>query len=78
MTRNEGNLDRFIRLVAGIALGIGAVAVGLGSALGIVLAVLGVVMLFTAATGFCALYKVFGFSTCSTTPSTRESAAASR
>jgi hypothetical protein len=36
---------------------------GPGGVLSIVLYVLGAVMLFTAATGFCLLYKLFGLST---------------
>jgi hypothetical protein len=64
MTTNESNLDRIIRLVIGVAALVGAFAVGLGSVGGIVLAVVGVVMLVTAAVGFCPLYRVFGMSTC--------------
>jgi len=64
MTRNEGTVDRAIRLVAGLALGVAAFTVGLGTALGIVFAVLAAIMLVTAATGFCPLYRVFGLNTC--------------
>lgn len=64
MTANESSLDRIIRLVVGIAALVGAFAVGLGSLGGIILAVVGVVMLVTAAVGFCPLYRVFGMSTC--------------
>ncbi len=64
MTTNESSLDRIIRLVVGIAALVGAFAVGLGSLGGIILAVVGVVMLVTAAVGFCPLYRVFGMSTC--------------
>lgn len=42
----------------------GAWAVGFGSVVGIVLAVVAGVMLVTAAVGFCPLYRVFGLSTC--------------
>ena len=63
MKVNESGIDRIIRLVLGVALlGIGILLVK-GTA-GIVLAVLGVVLIFTAATGFCLLYRVFSdFST---------------
>ncbi len=64
MNRNEGTIDRVIRLTLGIALGAAALAVGFGSALGVVFAVLAAIMLVTAATGFCPLYRVFGLSTC--------------
>ena len=72
MTRNEGNLDRIIRVVIAIAAIAGAWAVGFGSVLGIVLAVVAVVMLVTAAVGFCPLYRVFGLSTCPVNTSTTE------
>lgn len=64
MTTNESSLDRIIRLVIGVAALVGAFAIGIGSVAGIVLAVVGVVMLVTAAVGFCPLYRVFGLSTC--------------
>ena len=64
MKINEGTTDRVIRLI------VGAILVGIGffyldnNTLGIVLDVIGLVVLFTAATGFCLLYKLFGdFST---------------
>ncbi|TXH42122.1 MAG: DUF2892 domain-containing protein [Actinobacteria bacterium] len=64
MQRNEGNVDRIIRLVAAVVAFAVAALVGFGSVLGVVLAVVGVVMLVTAAVGFCPLYRVFGLSTC--------------
>ena len=63
MKVNESAIDRIIRAVVGVVL------VGLGvfvihGWVGIVLIVLGAVALFTAATGFCLLYRLFGdFST---------------
>jgi len=72
MTRNEGNLDRIIRVVIAIAAIAGAWAVGFGSVFGIVLAVVAVVMLVTAAVGFCPLYRVFGLSTCPVNTSATE------
>jgi hypothetical protein len=62
MKVNESTIDRVIRLIIGVVL-IAAgyfFATGVGS---IVLYVLGAVMLFTAATGFCLIYKLFGAST---------------
>lgn len=65
MGRNEGTADRVVRglVIAPIAL-IAAVAVGLGTVAGVVLAVVGVVMALTAAVGFCPLYRLVGVSTC--------------
>lgn len=64
MRRNEGNVDRVVRLVvAAVAVGVAA-AVGFGTVGGIVLLVVAGIMLVTAAVGFCPLYAVFGVSTC--------------
>ncbi|MBI4944010.1 MAG: DUF2892 domain-containing protein [Actinobacteria bacterium] len=64
MVRNESAADRIIRLVVAVVAVVVAFTVGAGSALGIVLLVVGAVMLVTAAVGFCPLYRVFGLSTC--------------
>jgi len=62
MKANEGTIDRIIRVVVGvILLGLGIFVVG--GWVGIVLDVLGVVMLVTAAVGFCPLYTLFGMNT---------------
>ena len=63
MTTNESSIDRIIRVVLAVVAFGAAFAVGLGSFGGIVLAVVGVVLLVTAAVGFCPLYRVFGMST---------------
>jgi uncharacterized membrane protein len=63
MKRNESTTDRIIRAVAGLAVGAGALAVGIGSVLGIGLLVIGAVLLVTAATGFCPIYRALGMST---------------
>jgi hypothetical protein len=64
MVRNEGTVDRVVRVVLG-ALLITAWAFGwLTGTLAVVLGVLGIVLVGTGAVGFCALYRVFGISTC--------------
>jgi uncharacterized membrane protein HdeD (DUF308 family) len=63
MKLNESNIDRIIRVVAGIVLlylGLGGV---LSGALAIVSVVVGVVLLLTGAVGFCPLYAVLKLST---------------
>lgn len=62
MKRNESNIDRIIRALLGVAL----VVIGLltGGTVAIVLYVLAAVMVVTAASGFCLLYKLFGIDTC--------------
>jgi hypothetical protein len=64
MQKNVGSIDRAIRALAGIALlavyFLGAVE----GTLGIVALVAGVVMLFTAAVGWCPPYSLLGINTC--------------
>jgi hypothetical protein len=64
MKRNEGTTDRILRAIAAVAALAVALVVGLGSIAGIVLAVVGIVLGVTAATGFCPIYRVLGLSTC--------------
>lgn len=61
MKTNEGTVDRIARGIAGAA------AVGVALVLGgtwWILGAVGVVLIVTAATGFCGLYTLFGISTC--------------
>ena len=63
MKMNESNVDRIIRAVAGVVLlylGFGGVLAG---GLAIVADVVGLVLLVTAAIGFCPLYAMIKFST---------------
>ena len=59
MNKNEGSLDRAVRVVAGLAL-IGLAATNTVGAWGYV----GVVPLLTGAIGMCPLYSILGFNTC--------------
>ena len=64
MKSNESNIDRIIRAVAGVVLlylGFGM----LGGVTAIIADVVGIVLLATAAIGFCPLYAMFKFSTLS-------------
>jgi uncharacterized membrane protein len=64
--RNESTLDRVVRVVVGGGLlAVSFAALGLASAkpLGIVFGVVGAVLLFTAATGSCLLYRLVGVNT---------------
>lgn len=63
MVRNIGSLDRLIRIVMGVILVAAAFIVGISSAAGIVLLVVGIVALATAAVRTCPLYLPFGIST---------------
>jgi hypothetical protein len=65
VTPNVGRTDRIIRtaLVAPAAIAI-AVVIGLGTVGGVVALVVAVVMLGTAAVGFCPLYRLLGLNSC--------------
>jgi hypothetical protein len=64
LTRNESPLDRGVRAVVGTALVVTAIAgLGITTPLGIVAGAVGAVLLFTAVTGFCLLYRLFGIDT---------------
>jgi len=58
MNRNEGNVDRVVRVLVGSAL-LSLVFFGPHTWLGL----LGIVPLLTGLVGFCPLYRVFGTST---------------
>lgn len=62
MKTNVGSVDRVIRALIGLAGLIGGFYTV--SPVNYILWVVGAVMLFTAVTGFCALYRLLGMSTC--------------
>ncbi len=66
MKKNVGNIDRIIRVVVALLIGgllySGTIAVG--STLGIILAVAGVIFLFTGLVSWCAIYQLVGLSSC--------------
>lgn len=59
MPRNEGTLDRALRIIVGLAL-VAMVFVGPQVAWGWI----GVVPLLTGLVGFCPLYRLVGLNTC--------------
>jgi Inner membrane protein YgaP-like, transmembrane domain len=63
MNANVGNPDKIARIVLGLVAAVVAFAVGAGSVLGIVLLVVAAVLIVTALTGFCPLYRVLHIST---------------
>ena len=65
--KNVSTLDRAVRGVAGAGLLVAAVAslgLGSGGALGVVFGAVGAILLATAITGFCPLYRLLGVATC--------------
>lgn len=75
MNRNVGTVDRAARAVLGVAALVWAFVTGATSGLGLVLLVVAVVLLGTAALGFCPLYRLLGISTDSTRRRSGESVA---
>ena len=59
MNKNEGSVDRAVRVVLGLVL-LALVFVGPKTMLGLI----GIVPLATGLVGFCPLYKILGMSTC--------------
>jgi len=59
MTRNEGTIDRVLRVIIGLAL-LSLVLIGPKTLWGLI----GLVPLITGLVGYCPLYKLFGLSTC--------------
>lgn len=66
MSRNENGLDRVIRILLGLALMGGGVA--LGGTTGLVTGAVGLVPLLTGLLGFCPAYALFGIRTCPLQP----------
>ena len=63
MTENVGAVDRIIRAVLG-AIFVLSFFFLKPLLFKIILLIFGIVLVFTAITGFCGLYKVLGISTC--------------
>jgi membrane protein YdbS with pleckstrin-like domain len=65
MSRNVGNVDRALRALVGILALAGAFVLGWFSGWMVwAAAAVGVIMLATAALGFCPLYRLVGVNTC--------------
>jgi hypothetical protein len=59
MKKNEGTIDRILRIVAGLGL-ISIVFIGPQTPFGYI----GIIPLLTGLFGWCPLYQLFGMSTC--------------
>ncbi|MDV7145792.1 DUF2892 domain-containing protein [Tropicimonas sp. TH_r6] len=65
MTKNMGSLDRTARAIVGVVLLVLAFSAGWGTLWTVIAALVGLVMLGTAAMGVCPPYAIFGINTCS-------------
>lgn len=64
MKKNVGLIDKIIRIVVAIIIAYllyAGIVIGVWA---IVLAIIGIAMIVTAAMGFCGLYTIFGIKTC--------------
>lgn len=64
MKKNIGLHDRFVRFILGIAAIMNIFALQTGALVSSILAVVGIVLLYTSIQGYCSLYDTFGYSTC--------------
>jgi fatty acid desaturase len=71
MPRNEGTLDRVVRVTVGLAALLFALIGPLGAGWSWAVGVVGAILLVTGAIGFCGAYALFGVSTCSSAPTKR-------
>lgn len=62
MQKNEGTIDRLVRAVAGVIILYMAYS-SFSGILSVIGYVVGAVLVVTAATGYCHLYKILGVST---------------
>ncbi len=63
MTRNMGNLDRVLRFLFVVIIGVLYWADLISGTLALVLGIIALALLLTSLTGFCPLYAPFGLST---------------
>lgn len=64
MKKNMGTVDRVVRVIIALAVGVLIVTGQLTGILAIILGVLAVVFAATSVISFCPLYTLFGISTC--------------
>lgn len=64
MKKNIGLHDRFVRFILGLAAFMNIFALQTGPLVSSILAIVGLVLLYTSIQGYCSLYDAFGYSTC--------------
>ena len=64
MKKNEGTVDRAVRLLAAVGLAVLYFTGAVGGTIGTVLLVVAAVLLLTSAFGICPAYLPFSISTC--------------
>ena len=66
MGKNEGVVDRALRITIAMVALVAGLALGVGSAVGIVMLVVAAIMFLTGVVGFCPLYMIFRINTAGT------------
>jgi hypothetical protein len=64
MNSNVGSLDRILRIILGVVLGVLYFNGTVAGTLGVVLLVVGIVLILTALIKFCPIYRILGMNTC--------------
>lgn len=64
MKKNEGSVDRTMRGLGGVILGVVGISLGITTLVGAIIGIAAVILLVTALTGNCPMYKLFGINTC--------------
>jgi hypothetical protein len=64
MKKNIGTVDRILRVIVALVVGVLIALKVVSGTLMIVLGLIAIIFLITSAIGFCGLYTLFGISTC--------------
>lgn len=74
VSRNESDLDRVLRLIIGISfIMLSLLNTSFDNTIRILFFVIALMLVFTSLTGFCGIYRLFGFSTCETSIKSKKS-----
>lgn len=69
MNTNMGTIDRALRIVIAVSIGVMYATGVIGGTWAAVLGIVAVAFIFTGAVSFCPLYRIVGLSTCPVEPS---------
>ncbi len=64
MKRNVGTIDRVLRIVIALIIGVLLITGQFGGAVAVMLGIVALILLVTGLAGSCPLYATLGFSTC--------------
>ncbi|MFO8088001.1 MAG: DUF2892 domain-containing protein [Bacteroidales bacterium] len=64
MKKNVGKVDKIIRLLAALLIGVLYFTSVISGTLALILGIIALVFVFTSFMGFCGIYKLLGINTC--------------